>query len=89
MTLITLLAEGTKDTIAWKHSTEDVMNGFLERTFRSRIGIRLLVEQQIMLHHNRAGYIGVICQRLAPAQTIAQCEEIAARMCRVVYGRYW
>jgi hypothetical protein len=38
----------------------------MERTLKSRIGIRLLVEQQVALHNPREGYCGVFSTRVSP-----------------------
>lgn len=80
MDIVTLLANGVKES---RKSIRDpsVLDRFLDRTIRSRIGIRLLIEQQLSLHLARPGFVGVICKRLEPTEMIRKVEVIARRMC--------
>jgi len=86
MDIVTLLANGVKES---RKSIRDpsVLDRFLDRTIRSRIGIRLLIEQQLSLHLARPGFVGVICQKLLPNEMIRKVEVIARRMCVDRYGR--
>ena len=58
-TVVTLLAKGVKESRRHMDSAAAI-NGFLDRTMESRIGIRLLIEHQIALQNPREGFIGVI-----------------------------
>mmetsp|Transcript_23989 Transcript_23989/g.71573 ORF Transcript_23989/g.71573 Transcript_23989/m.71573 type:complete len:412 (-) Transcript_23989:2300-3535(-) len=92
MNVITLLACGVKESKRVLGSKEAVpLNGFLDRTITSRIGLRLLIENQIALDEQAhraddSGYAGVICRRLSPTSVIQKMTEITQRMCRNRYG---
>eukprot|EP00053_Salpingoeca_punica_P016898 m.161376 g.161376 ORF g.161376 m.161376 type:complete len:471 (-) comp17066_c2_seq3:1013-2425(-) len=64
----------------------DKLNQFIERTVSSRIGIRLLISQQIALY-NKEGQHGVFELKLSPKEVIESCASTVASECRAIYGR--
>ena len=69
-------------------SSKDIKN-FLDDMISARIGIRLIAEQHIALHHNNlndTSYIGIIDTRLRPQQLIQSCSNFIKELCEVHYG---
>lgn len=63
------------------------MAAFLDDMIRARIGIRLIAEQCIALHHvHSPDHIGIIHTRLRPARIIAQSSRFVQELCEVNYG---
>ncbi|RUP47886.1 putative mitochondrial pyruvate dehydrogenase kinase [Jimgerdemannia flammicorona] len=64
------------------------MTSFLDDMIKARIGIRLIAEQCIALHHVRTpNTIGIIDTRLSPARLAKQCSHYVQELCEVNYGR--
>jgi pyruvate dehydrogenase kinase 2/3/4 len=60
---------------------------FLDSFHISRIGIRMLIGQQVALHQPpRPGYVGLICERCSPTQVAREAMENARSLCRIRYG---
>lgn len=94
MNVITLLARGVRECARAVDNTAS-LDSFLSDTITSRIGIRLLIENQVALDKQASMaergsqpglFVGVICRELSPATTIRKMEEITQRMCRNRYG---
>jgi hypothetical protein len=68
----TLLADGGKETR--EHAA--VTNRFMDRAFRTRIGMRLLVEHQVRMRDSTPGFVGAVCTNLKPAEVVARCAGI-------------
>lgn len=89
MNIITLLARGVKEARRYEESSQ-ILNTFLNRTILSRIGIRILIENQLALARQAEqsvdNYAGVICRRMDPIPIIRKMEKIAKRMCREAKG---
>src|SRR4051812_14145237 len=63
------------------------MAAFLDDMFRARIGIRLIAEQCIGLHHTPSpDHIGIIHTCLRPALIVAQSSRFVQDLCEVNYG---
>eukprot|EP00037_Helgoeca_nana_P021953 m.223173 g.223173 ORF g.223173 m.223173 type:complete len:408 (+) comp25836_c0_seq1:73-1296(+) len=90
--VITMLARGVKASKTVLADTlSEPLNGFLDRSISSRIGLRLLIENQVALAHQvekgkNEGVAGILHLQLSPAKTIAKMEEITRRMCHNRYG---
>lgn len=59
---------------------------FLDRFYLSRVGMRVLVGQHIMLHHPQDGFIGIIQSECQPAFVCKHAVEDATAICNLSYG---
>jgi len=64
----------------------EVLGLLTERTLTSRLGIRLLAEHHLGLHHRRENYIGVIALEMSPKKIIEKCVHQCKAMCEHRYG---
>lgn len=63
------------------------INDALDRFYKTRIGIRLLIGQHISLKHARPGWVGIIHGECAPAQIAWEASQNALHLCEMNYGR--
>eukprot|EP00039_Didymoeca_costata_P012564 m.181489 g.181489 ORF g.181489 m.181489 type:complete len:420 (-) comp15514_c1_seq14:1687-2946(-) len=82
--VVSLLAMGVKEARK-RGAAPGVLDKFLDSTIRSRIGIRLLIEQQLALHLERKDYVGVIHANLNLEKMIRHVEAFTTRMCEDRY----
>eukprot|EP00054_Salpingoeca_dolichothecata_P023571 m.157650 g.157650 ORF g.157650 m.157650 type:complete len:448 (-) comp24726_c2_seq1:63-1406(-) len=82
--VISLLARGCRESAQYIPASE--LESFLSRTVRSRIGIRMLIEQQLALHSPLDDHLGIIALHFSPYKSIRRCEQVVAEMCRRKYG---
>jgi [3-methyl-2-oxobutanoate dehydrogenase (acetyl-transferring)] kinase len=83
--VVTLLAEGFNETR--KHiQDEALIKSFLDQTLTSRLGMRLLCEHHLLLHHDQAGQVGVIHVNFSPKSLIERKAEFTRKMCEQKYG---
>ncbi|EKX50340.1 hypothetical protein GUITHDRAFT_104150 [Guillardia theta CCMP2712] len=59
---------------------------FLDRFYLSRVGMRVLVGQHIMLHHPQDGFIGIIQTECQPAFVCSHAIQDAQHICQLSYG---
>lgn len=59
---------------------------FLDRFYLSRVGMRVLVGQHIMLHHPQDGFIGIIQTECQPAFVCEHAIQDAQHICEVSLG---
>jgi len=59
---------------------------FLDRFYMSRVGLRVLIGQHIMLHHPQKGFVGIIQTECQPAVVCSHAMEDARRICDNNYG---
>lgn len=59
---------------------------FLDRFYLSRVGMRVLVGQHIMLHHPQEGFIGIIQSECQPAVVCKHAVDDATSICMHSYG---
>jgi len=59
---------------------------FLDRFYLSRVGMRVLVGQHIMLHHPQEGFIGIIQSECQPAAVCKHAVDDAKMICELSYG---
>jgi len=59
---------------------------FLDRFYLSRVGVRVLIGQHIMLHHPQEGFVGIIQTNCQPALVCQHAIEDAARVCDMAFG---
>lgn len=59
---------------------------FLDRFYLSRVGVRVLMGQHIMLHHPQEGFVGVIQKKCQPSVVCQHAIEDAQRICEMQYG---
>lgn len=90
--VVTLLANGTKESARYVDVDRSQLAGFLDRTIQSRIGLRILIENQIALaqqskknREERSGHVGIITRNLKPSKVINKMVQITSEMC---LGRY-
>jgi len=62
------------------------ITGFLDRFYMSRIGIRMLIGQQIALRNPDQDWVGIIHSRTSPADVAAAAATDAESLCRQNYG---
>lgn len=70
--------------------TEQRIQSFLDRFFMSRIGIRMLIGQQLALMEGKFApdYVGIICTNTSVKQTIQHAVTLASEICEDTYGLY-
>jgi pyruvate dehydrogenase kinase 2/3/4 len=59
---------------------------FLDSFYLSRIGIRVLLGHHAASHYQRDGWVGIICGQTSPYDVALEAAEMAAGICRQVYG---
>ncbi|EKX54366.1 hypothetical protein GUITHDRAFT_63563 [Guillardia theta CCMP2712] len=59
---------------------------FLDRFYLSRVGVRVLIGQHIMLHHPQEGFIGIIQKECVPSVVCEHAIEDARAICEMSYG---
>ncbi len=67
----------------------DEIRIFLDRFYMSRIGIRMLIGQQITLsteEEHQKGWVGIICDHTSPADVARDAINEAVQRCRMTYG---
>ncbi|KAL1917066.1 uncharacterized protein VTP21DRAFT_5264 [Calcarisporiella thermophila] len=70
-----------------KYMSPKDIKAFLDEMIRARIGIRLIAEQTIALHHSHGPeHIGIIHTRLNPAKLIRTSANFVQDLCDVHYG---
>jgi pyruvate dehydrogenase kinase 2/3/4 len=62
------------------------LQDFLDRFYMSRIGIRVLIQHHVELHHPRDGYVGLIASELSPSEVAESAIGDAAEKCERQYG---
>ena len=48
----------------------------MDRAFRARIGMKLLIDHQVRMHEPMPGYVGAICTELRPAEAVSRCASV-------------
>ncbi|KAF5099700.1 hypothetical protein D0Z03_000961 [Geotrichum reessii] len=100
--VVTTVAQGIKDySIATNKNTTSPsskasavpmrdIQSFLDRFFMSRIGIRVLVGQQLALMkgHHSEDYVGIICTNTNINDTIKHSVKLAQEICEDWYGLF-
>ncbi|KAI9144436.1 branched-chain alpha-ketoacid dehydrogenase [Paraphysoderma sedebokerense] len=69
-----------------KYISPHDLRTFLDRLIHARIGIRVLAEHHIALHHQAPDYIGIICTALSPADLVKSCLTYVQELCDINYG---
>lgn len=83
--VVTLLAEGFSE--CRKHiEDEQLIKQFLDRTLKSRLGIRLLCEHHLALHNEQPNHVGIIDVNFSPRKLIEQKAEFVRTVCESKYG---
>ncbi|CDK28279.1 unnamed protein product [Kuraishia capsulata CBS 1993] len=89
---VTTVAKGVQE---WKHNThvslvDTNVQSFLDRFYLSRIGIRMLIGQQIAINQDHStfndDYVGVICLNTNVAEIAQDAIESARFTCEEHYG---
>lgn len=62
------------------------VQGFLDRFYSMRIGVRLLIGQHAALRNRREGWVGIICAATSPAEVARDAASHAATICRQFYS---
>ncbi|GAV05817.1 hypothetical protein RvY_15892 [Ramazzottius varieornatus] len=83
--VVTTLAEGFKDSR--KYMPNGSLKEFLDRTLKSRLGIRLLAEQHLALHEDRPNFIGIININMNLRKTVERWAEFTRDLCLNKYGK--
>ncbi|EDO37783.1 predicted protein [Nematostella vectensis] len=82
--VVTNLAEGFQE--CKQHVSYETMGNFLDRTLKSRLGIRMLAEHHLALRFEKPNYIGMICTQLNLKQAIERSSDFARQICEHLYG---
>ncbi|CAG8527786.1 1432_t:CDS:10 [Ambispora leptoticha] len=66
------------------------VQAFLDRFYMSRIGIRMLIGQQVALNRlaSRPDYVGIICTKTNIAETVQEAADNAKYICEDYYGLF-
>lgn len=69
---------------------EQRIQSFLDRFFMSRIGIRMLIGQQLALMEGKFApdYVGIICTSTGVKETIQHAVKLAEEICEDTYGLF-
>lgn len=80
----------TKNGMIEPDFAEQRIQSFLDRFFMSRIGIRMLIGQQLALMEGKfaPNYVGIICTNTSIKQTIQHAVTLASEICEDTYGLY-
>ncbi|XP_070573142.1 branched-chain alpha-ketoacid dehydrogenase kinase-like [Ptychodera flava] len=83
--VVTMLAEGFKESR--RHiKDEELVRKFLDNTLTSRLGIRMLAEHHLGLHHERPNYIGIINTQMQLRKVIENWIDFGKKLCEHKYG---
>lgn len=87
--VVSILAQGIielKQSLG-RDDLDPRIQDFLDRFYMSRIGIRMLIGQQIALHSPpRPGFAGLVCEKCSPRQVLGLAAEKARTLCVARYG---
>ncbi|XP_072033746.1 branched-chain alpha-ketoacid dehydrogenase kinase-like [Amphiura filiformis] len=83
--VVTHLAEGFKECRKYIKD-EALVHGFLDKMLTSRLGIRMLAEHHLLMHEDRADYIGIVCTKLQLRKLIEKWTDFAREQCELRYG---
>ncbi|RKP08601.1 mitochondrial branched-chain alpha-ketoacid dehydrogenase kinase-domain-containing protein, partial [Thamnocephalis sphaerospora] len=81
---IPMLARGFLESNQYMDA--DIIKDFLDDMIHARVGIRLIAENHIALHHSTPDYIGIIDTRLRPAKLLERCSGFVQELCEINYG---
>ena len=87
--VVALMAKGVLELKQKKgpDAVKPELQEFLDSFHISRIGIRMLIGQQVALHQPpRPGYVGLICERCSPTQVARAAMENARALCQLHFG---
>ena len=63
------------------------VHSFLDKFYMSRVGIRMLIGQQLALGQTQPdGYVGVICNKVSPKEEADRAIADATYVCERTYG---
>ncbi|XP_033748063.1 3-methyl-2-oxobutanoate dehydrogenase [lipoamide] kinase, mitochondrial-like [Pecten maximus] len=83
--VITLLAQGFSESR--KHiQDEQLIQAFLDRTLKSRLGIRVLAQHHLAMHKEQPNHIGIIDVCFSPRSLLENSVEFLSTLCRDRYG---
>ncbi|XP_077995486.1 branched-chain alpha-ketoacid dehydrogenase kinase-like [Glandiceps talaboti] len=83
--VVTMLAEGFKESR--RHiKDEQLVRKFLDNTLTSRLGIRMLAEHHLALHHDRPYHVGIINTQMQLRKVIDNWVDFGKRLCDHKYG---
>ena len=83
--VVTLLAEGFSE--CRRHiQNEGMIKAFLDRTLKSRLGIRMLAEHHLALHREKPNHVGIITASFSPRSLLTQKAEFVRNVCKAKYG---
>ncbi|XP_052074373.1 3-methyl-2-oxobutanoate dehydrogenase [lipoamide] kinase, mitochondrial-like [Mytilus californianus] len=83
--VVTLLAEGFSE--CRKHlQNEGMIKAFLDRTLKSRLGIRMLAEHHLALHSEKPNHVGIVTASFSPRSLVTQKAEFVRDVCQNKYG---
>ncbi|KAJ1991020.1 [Pyruvate dehydrogenase (acetyl-transferring)] kinase isozyme 2 [Dimargaris cristalligena] len=89
--VVTTLAQGINEFKALRHKTiiDTEVQSFLDRFYMSRIGIRVLIGQQVALQtKNEPDYVGIICTRTKLYDIAMEAIANASFICEDYYGLF-
>ncbi|OWF46554.1 3-methyl-2-oxobutanoate dehydrogenase [lipoamide] kinase, mitochondrial-like [Mizuhopecten yessoensis] len=83
--VITLLAQGFSESR--KHiKDEQLIQAFLDRTLKSRLGIRVLAQHHLAMHNEQSNHVGIIDVSFTPRVLLESSVEFLSKLCRDRYG---
>ncbi|KAI0218770.1 hypothetical protein L0F63_003870, partial [Massospora cicadina] len=83
--VIPRLAQGFRE--CQRYMSEEAIQSFLDGMIRARIGIRLIAEQHIALHHNLGPeHVGVLNTALQPGKLFKSAGKLVEQICEINYG---
>lgn len=66
----------------------DDINGFLDRMIRARIGIRVIAEHHLAIHHDKKDYSGIVNHKLSPLKLLKRIVPHIQEICDMNYAGY-
>ncbi|KAJ9071142.1 hypothetical protein DSO57_1000148 [Entomophthora muscae] len=83
--VIPRLSQGFRE--CQRYMSEEAIQNFLDGMIRARIGIRLIAEQHIALHHNLGPeHVGILNTALQPGQLFKSTGKLVEQICEINYG---
>jgi len=84
--VVSLLAKGFRESTRYLQD-DKMVEGFLDRTLTSRLGIRMLAMHHLALHHEQPEHVGIINKSMRFQDVISRWCDFTSTLCLDRYGK--